>query len=252
MSGPVVSTSRQRALPPLFDGALRALNRVTSFVPPPPADCPAGVKDRIIVLQVHPYGKEPSFTSALGNAVCDSLKASGEWHEVRVTNLYAEQFQPALGGQEHRGFLTAFRDGKVAEDMKSHVEDLQWCSGLVLCYPTWWYSFPAVLKGWIDRALMPGVAFDLPNGVDKPNPRTGLISRLTNIRKVGMVTTFGNSFWNVRYVGDPGRRIVSRGLRPLMHPECTLLWKGLYDVEKCPPQERSAFLEDVGRSFREF
>lgn len=67
-------------------------------------------------------------------------------HEVRVTNLYAEQFQPALGGQEHRGFLTAFRDGKVAEDMKSHVEDLQWCSGLVLCYPTWWYSFPAVLK----------------------------------------------------------------------------------------------------------
>lgn len=63
-----------------------------------------------------------------------------------MTNLYEEQFQAALGGKEHRGFLTAFREGKVAEDVKSHVDDLQWCSALVLCYPTWWYSFPAVLK----------------------------------------------------------------------------------------------------------
>ncbi|CAN0545281.1 unnamed protein product, partial [Ectocarpus sp. 8 AP-2014] len=67
--------------------------------------------------------------------------------------------------------MTAFRDGQVAEDVKGHVDDLQWCSGLVLCYPTWWYSFPAILKGWLDRTLMPGVAFDLPNGVEKPHPK---------------------------------------------------------------------------------
>ncbi|CBJ32295.1 NAD(P)H dehydrogenase (quinone) [Ectocarpus siliculosus] len=249
MSGPAASVSRRQPLSSLLAGAMRALNRVTSFVPPPPSG-KDGVQEKIVVVQVHPNGKDPSFTLALGEAVRDSLKDAG--HQVRVTNLYQEQFQAALGGQEHRGFMTAFRDGQVAEDVKGHVDDLQWCSGLVLCYPTWWYSFPAILKGWLDRTLMPGVAFDLPNGVEKPHPKTGFISRLTNIRKVGMVTTFGNSFWNVRYVGDPGRRIVSRGLRPLFHPECTLLWKGLYDVEKCPPQDRSAFLEDVGRSFRDF
>lgn len=49
---------------------------MTSFVPPPPT--PEGSKpDRIIVVQVHPYGKEPSFTLALGNAVRDSLKDAG-------------------------------------------------------------------------------------------------------------------------------------------------------------------------------
>ena len=69
-----------------------------------------------------------------------------EGHEVRVTNLYDEKFQPVLGAEEHRGFLTAFRDDRVAEDMKSHVDNLLWCSGLVLCYPTWWYSLPAILK----------------------------------------------------------------------------------------------------------
>lgn len=70
--------------------------------------------------------------------------------------------------------------------------------------------------------------------------------------QVGMVTTFGNKFWEVQYVGDLGRRIISRGLRPLFHPECTLLWKGLYNVEKCQPQARTAFLEDVKQSFRDF
>ncbi|CAN0311432.1 unnamed protein product, partial [Ectocarpus fasciculatus] len=87
-------------------------------------------------------------------------------HQVRVTNLYQEQFQAALGGQEHRGFMTAFRDGQVAEDVKGHVDDLQWCSGLVLCYPTWWYSFPAILKVKLPPsaccpALLQGVAFEM-------------------------------------------------------------------------------------------
>lgn len=75
-----------------------------------------------------------------------TLSRAPAGHEVRVTNLYEDKFQAALGEKEHRGFMTAFREGKVEDDVKSHVEDLQWCSGLVLCYPTWWYSFPAILK----------------------------------------------------------------------------------------------------------
>lgn len=63
-----------------------------------------------------------------------------------MTNLYHERFQAVMGTEEHRGFSTAFREGLVEQDVKGHAEDLQWCSGLVLCYPTWWYSFPAILK----------------------------------------------------------------------------------------------------------
>ena len=71
---------------------------------------------------------------------------SSPGNEVRLTNLYEENFQPAMSRAEHRGYMTAHRDGKLTEDVKGHVEDLLWCSGLVLCYPTWWYSFPAILK----------------------------------------------------------------------------------------------------------
>ena len=61
-------------------------------------------------------------------------------------SLYDEQFQPVLDREEYRGFMTAYQDGKMSRDLNRHVEDLKWCSGLVLCYPTWWYSFPAILK----------------------------------------------------------------------------------------------------------
>lgn len=54
---------------------MRALNRITTVVPPPPSA--AGIHDRVLVISVHPYGKQPSFTMALAKAVCDSLEAEG-------------------------------------------------------------------------------------------------------------------------------------------------------------------------------
>lgn len=66
--------SRRREWNPLVAGVARALNGVTSVVPPPPS---VGGGERVVVVQVHPNGKQPSFTLALGKAVCDSLEASG-------------------------------------------------------------------------------------------------------------------------------------------------------------------------------
>lgn len=85
MSGPAASVSRRQPLPSLLAGAMRALNRVTSFVPPPPSD-KDGVKEKIVVVQVHPNGKDPSFTLALGQAVRDSLKDAGAWAFVEIMN----------------------------------------------------------------------------------------------------------------------------------------------------------------------
>lgn len=92
-----------------------------------------------IVLMKTIYIKQSS------NLTC-SLTRHGIGHEVRVANLYEEGFQSVMGNQEHRAYLTAHRDGNMEEDIRPHVENLRWCSALVFCYPTWWYSFPAILK----------------------------------------------------------------------------------------------------------
>ena len=72
----VYRTLVRRAWPPIIAGAVRALNRITTFVPPPPSA--AGGGGKVLVVSVHPNGKQPSFTLALATAVCDSLEAEGE------------------------------------------------------------------------------------------------------------------------------------------------------------------------------
>lgn len=92
MSGPAASVSRRQPLLSLLAGAMRALNRVTSFVPPPPSD-KSGVQEKIVVVQVHPNGKDPSFTLALGEAVRDSLKDAGAWGFVEIMNIISTALQ---------------------------------------------------------------------------------------------------------------------------------------------------------------
>ena len=70
-----------------------------------------------------------------------------------------------------------------------------------------------MLKGWIDRVWVPFATFELPQGLQ---PIKG---RMQNIRLIGGISTYGSPWWWIRFViGDPGRRIIMRGLRPFCHP----------------------------------
>jgi putative NADPH-quinone reductase len=91
-----------------------------------------------------------------------------------------------------------------------HVEILKQVDGLILCFPHWWFSMPAMLKGWVDRVWAPGTAFlyDSKDGHLKPN--------LHNIKLFGVVTSYGSSWWIVRvFAGDAGRKVLMRGMKPL-------------------------------------
>lgn len=81
MSEQMVGALRRQPWNPIVAGVMRALNRMTSAVPPPPS---VSQGDRVLVVHVHPNGKAPSYTLALGNAVCDSLKSSGALRCVAV------------------------------------------------------------------------------------------------------------------------------------------------------------------------
>jgi NAD(P)H dehydrogenase (quinone) len=188
---------------------------------------------RALVVYCHP--SEGSFTAAARDRVVAGLTAGGA--EVRVTDLYAERFDPAFTAAERENHLVAGADPSIA----SYADDLQWCDLLVLVYPTWWSGQPAMLKGWIDRLWVNGVAWTLPDGANRLRPG------LRNVRRLVAVTSHGSSKFINMVEGESGKRTITRSLRTMCHPLARTTWLALYGIDNATPSQRSAFLDRVER-----
>ena len=188
---------------------------------------------RVLLVLAHPVRE--SFAHAVRDSAVRGLEHAG--HEVRLLDLHEIGFDPVMGAGERLDYHTpAVNEAPVAE----HLAHLRWAEGLVFVYPTWWYSLPAMLKGWIDRVWVPHATFELPEGL------APIKGRLHNIRLVGAFSTYGSPWWWVRFViGDPGRRILLRGVKPLCHPRCRSFWLGHYRMDSSTPASRARFLRRV-------
>ena len=81
---------------------------------------------------------------------------------------------------------------------------------------------------------------------------TGLVPLLTNIERIGVVTTYGASELVVTVAGDNGRGMISRAIRPLFAPDCALKWHGLYSMNEVSEQELKDFLRQIEDDYRHF
>ena len=195
---------------------------------------------RALVVYCHP--RPDSYTAAVRDVVVERLEIAGA--EVRVQDVYAMGFDPVLGAQEHRDYEDeAINQRPVAREL----EDLGWCDTLIFVYPTWWYGLPAVLKGWLDRVLVPGVAFLMPDAANS-NIRPGL----THIKRLGVFTTCGASWWLTRLIGAPGRRTILRGIRLLCAKRCKTAFAAHYLMDSSTPESRAAHLIKVARVMDRF
>jgi putative NADPH-quinone reductase len=188
---------------------------------------------RLLVIHAHPVPE--SFNGALCKVAVDSARAQG--HEVQLIDLYAEGFNPVMSAEERRAYQD---DGPPPPDVAPHIAALKWAEGLIFVYPTWWYAQPAMLKGWMDRVWRPGVTFTVPS------PGVPMRPALTNIRLIGVITTFGAPWWLWTFVmGAPGRRMILRGLRLCTAKRTKTFWLGLHEMDTCDAQYRNAFMARV-------
>ncbi|WP_102107063.1 NAD(P)H-dependent oxidoreductase [Oceaniglobus roseus] len=190
---------------------------------------------RALVVYCHP--KSDSFTAAVRDVVLEGLHAAGA--EVRLTDLYARGFQPCLDAAEWTGYEDVTRNVRPVE---RDVADLQWCDTLVFVYPTWWYGLPAMLKGWLDRVMVPGIAFQMPCA-EHATIRPGL----THITRMGVFTTCGASRWLTALVGAPGKRTLLRGLRMICARGCRTVFAAHYLMDSSTPESRARHLRRVAR-----
>jgi NAD(P)H dehydrogenase (quinone) len=193
---------------------------------------------RALVIHAHPV--DDGYSAALFSAAVSALQDGG--HEVRSHQLYQEGFAAAMSPAEHHAYHTD--TPIISDEIQGHVDDLRWAEMLVFVYPTWWSGLPAMLKGWLERVMVPGVAFafDEKSGKVKAN--------LGNIKHLVGITTYGSPRWSNWMTGDGGRRTTMRALRMLCPLRTRRHWFGLYKMDTCTDTERTAFLERVTAGMR--
>lgn len=190
---------------------------------------------RALVVYCHP--DPDSFNAAIRDRVCDKLRAAGA--ELRLHDLYADGFQPVMSRQEWLDYLDpAHNTQPVAGD----VEALRWCDTLIFVYPTWWYGLPAMFKGWLDKVMLPDVAFLMPDAQNR-TIRPGL----QHITRLGVFTTCGASFWLTSLIGAPGKRTLLRGVGYLCAPKRRSVFAAHYLMDSSTAESRTRHLEHVGR-----
>lgn len=195
---------------------------------------------RTLIVLAHPL--PTSYCAALARAVEETLAARG--CEVDVIDLYADGFDPRLSAAERAAYFQANYDTAAVED---YVQRLRAASGLVFVFPQWWGNCPAILKGYLDRVFVPGVAYD-------PGRRPGtFVPRLRNIGKLWVVTTAGAPWWvSELYLGNPVRRQMKRAVGAFCVPSLSFRMMTLHGMDSATKEKRHAFLERVRRAFESY
>ncbi len=120
---------------------------------------------QISVILAHPSSQ--SFNHAIAQAAVAELKQNG--HHVAFHDLYAERFDPILPASEiPKGVF-------VPQEIERHCREIFNADGIVIVHPNWWGQPPAILKGWVDRVIRPGIAYQFADGDQGEGVPIGLL-----------------------------------------------------------------------------
>jgi len=121
---------------------------------------------RVSVILAHPG--PGSFNHAIAATVVQTLAENG--HTVAFHDLYAERFDPVLP------YAEIPRDAPPDPVVARHCSEIATADGIVIVHPDWWGQPPAILKGWIDRVIRPGIAYRFREGDNGEGIPEGLLA----------------------------------------------------------------------------
>lgn len=121
---------------------------------------------KVLVIIAHP--NKASFNHAIAMTCMRVLADNG--HEVIAHDLYEEQFDPMLPHDEFQ------RDASLPSEVQRHCDEISRADGIVVIHPNWWGQPPAILKGWLDRILRPGVSYEFLEGDKGEGVPRGLLT----------------------------------------------------------------------------
>ena len=171
---------------------------------------------RIFSLIAHP--RSDSFCHAISERAQSALAADG--HSITHHDLYAEEFDPCLRAVEAYTIGDTFEAALArleAPLVQEHRKQIGEADGFLVVHPNWWGKPPAILAGWMDRVLVPGVAYRLQTADGRPEA----------LLRIKSAVVFNTSDTEVRRerleLGDPLESIWTR---------CVLPYCGVQEVQR--------------------
>ncbi|MEG0233388.1 MAG: NAD(P)H-dependent oxidoreductase [Hafnia sp.] len=122
---------------------------------------------KVLLVYAHPEPK--SLNGSLKNFTIQHLQNAG--HEVQVSDLYAMNWKAALDANDSKNRLDetyfdasldsqhAFKNGIQSDDIALEQSKLLWADTVIFQFPLWWFSMPAIMKGWVERVYAYGFAY---------------------------------------------------------------------------------------------
>ncbi|MBI3573650.1 NAD(P)H-dependent oxidoreductase [Candidatus Kaiserbacteria bacterium] len=186
-------------------------------------------KKKIFILLGHPNAD--TLTGAMADAY--EMGALEAGHEVRRQNIGEMKFDPIL----HKGYKVI---QELEPDLKTFQENVKWADHLVFLYPNWWATMPALMKGLIDRAWLPGFAFNFkkimglfPSWMMRLTGKSARVIILANIHPWATWFLFGN------FTNELARATLKfSGIRPVRI-------RILTPSEKASPAKIASWIEEV-------
>lgn len=201
------------------------------------------------VLVVYAHPSPTSFNAALRDAAIETLTAAG--HTVERSDLYDMGFKAAADGGDFKARqdpdalnyaaeqAAAHENGTTAPDLKTEQDKLDRADVVFFQFPLWWYSAPAIMKGWLERVLSMGYAYGAGRMFDQGG--LGGTKAMLSFTTHGVESSYAEDGWHgpITDVLTPlhqGLRFVGFEILP---PHVA------YNVQRCSDDERAAVIDSL-------
>ena len=193
---------------------------------------------RTLIVFNHPY--DGSYCNAILGSVLAGLRKAGQ--EADLLHLDKDGFNPVMTAEDLKGF----KEGRPVDPKVLEYRDrLEKADHLVLIFPIWWELMPAMTKGFIDKVIFPGVAYDYDHSGRWPK----MVKRFHRLQGVTLITTMNtHSFFYRLIFGNAIKRAMFTGTFWKMGYG-NRKWINLNMVKFVSEKKRKYWLEKIERRF---
>ena len=187
-----------------------------------------------------------SFCSAIRDAVQTGLDTGG--HSYKLINLDADGFDPVMREKDLEAFVQSSRnDGKGIEGIdplvRMYADKMRWAERIVMIFPIWWMTMPAMTKGFIDKVIFPGLAYRMEDGK--------LVNMLTRLKQVVIITTMNtpSAIYETTFGNSLEGSLIKGTFNQIgIHD---IRWISLNMVKHVGDEKRWLWLDEIEREFAE-